>query len=289
MTAAIASAFKLAFAALGLMAALVASPSFAITIDGESRLTEEQVAKKHGLPVAEVKKKFAASGTLECSDHRGPFKVTAQLVGQNDIIVDSATCLKRVGPEQCTFKAHDGERAITRAVQAVAMGEWRCELGANKKAADWAVLKLSSPITTIAPYELGATTDIRASADVMLVAAQSSDFYLGGRLRLNLKTIDDCSIKHTFFLAGRLALLGTNCDTSPGASGGALLARSSAGPPRLLGIGVGHLGKSDLPKRRNAPQDGRFAEGTWSAYAIPLVGEFRDALERAVGGRISQQ
>lgn len=304
MTFLIAARSAVARCAIAAAFTLMATPLFAITIDGESRLTQEQFAKKNGKPLSEVQKTFAATGTLECvaTHRRGRLirrlttRLTAQLTGKNDVIVTAAhgfvdikTCEKKMRPSQCTFKARDGNRSLTREVELVAMGNVRCAAGLPKGDTDWAVLKLSSPIATIAPYELSEPRDIVTGARVLSVSAQSVDFYLDGRNNSNIKTIDDCSIKRSWRLNGTIAMLATDCDVAHGNSGGAMLVGFPSGPQRLLAIVMGGVTTSGGPKLRNKPQDGPYNERTWSTLAVPLAGEFRAALERALGRQPSVQ
>ncbi len=84
-----------AAAALLVAFSIAATPLLAITIDGESRLTQEQFARKNGQSLSDVRKNFAASGTLECRDGRKTYRLTAELVGRNDIIVTAAHAFTR--------------------------------------------------------------------------------------------------------------------------------------------------------------------------------------------------
>jgi hypothetical protein len=56
MTSPIVAGLAVARCAMIAIFTLVATPLLAITINGESRLTEEQFAKKNGKPVSEVRR-----------------------------------------------------------------------------------------------------------------------------------------------------------------------------------------------------------------------------------------
>jgi hypothetical protein len=86
---------------------------------------------------------------------------------------------------------------------------------------------------------------------------------------------------------GVSVMLSTDCDVAPGNSGGAMLVGFSSGQQRLLAIAIGGVTTSGGPKVRNKPQDGAYNERTWSSLAVPLAGEFRAALERALGRPVS--
>ncbi len=276
------------FALLG----FATTPLFAVTINGESRLTQEQFAARNGQSLSGVKSTFAASGRLECKNGRMRYRSTAQLVGRNDIVVTVAhafintdTCRKIVRPDQCTFTTHDGRRSVVRAFDLVAIGQ--CPAPGAKGDADWAVLKLRASIPTVVPYEIGEWSQAADGARVLSVSAQSQDFYLNGALRNEVKTIDDCSIRRVLVsgLSGRLL---TDCDVAPGNSGGALLAKDPSGVHRVLGISIGSTVLGGGKKSRNAPRDAVYQERAWSAHAVALVGPFRHALELATGRPISK-
>jgi hypothetical protein len=78
-------------------------------------------------------------------------------------------------------------------------------------------------------------------------------------------------------------MLETNCDTAQGNSGGALLAAPTLGAPQLLAVTIGFMAKGDRKKSRNAPEDGPYRHANWSCLSLALTGQFRVALEKAIG------
>lgn len=204
-------------------------PSAAILIDGDDRLTPEQYAQANGLSLAQVARRFSATGLVRCGGAVG----TGQLVGANNVLVTAAHMLfapggaPRGSGEGCTFEIDaGGERQRVPILLERAVSGSR-EPYAAPAVRDWAVAPLARPVTEARPYALGPV--MKVPGPVVLVAAART----GG---VESRSLERCSARQVTAQApGGLREVALDCDAEGGTSGSALLSEKGG----LLGVYVG--------------------------------------------------
>ncbi len=257
-----------------------------IAIFGEpDRRTEEAYARENGMTQAEVEKRYAATGMLKC----GPARLTANLVLTNNLILTSAhaffdqkTCRKISNPKSCKFFVRN----------AIGTREFKIKglesIGSNcpnnfEKTDDWAILRLTEDVAGVTPYSIdgkpsGAIDD---NQKVVSINAVNLDLYTSGRKENDeTKTIGNCTARKVYRTDGDPIYFSSDCDNSPGGSGGAIL-RTSDSIPVLTGITRGSTESEDqvkAGKKRGVANSGDFAEAKWAAYHIPIRGKLLNAL-----------
>lgn len=261
-------------------------------IDEDGRMTEEEYARKKGRPLAEVQNRFAATGVLRCEKR----SASAQLTGSDNTITTVAhillgmDCDKKSSPSKCSFSVKRGDKEQSSEIsELVGMG-FKCPTPPKRKN-DWAVLKLKSPMKGVTPYTLPyPDEDVKDGDDVISVAASGRDFDRAdprtGK-KVFTKSIEDCQGRQPYYEDGFEVLFLSNCDSSPGSSGGSIL-RARKRYDVLMGITATN-NETDTQiaqaAKRGTPTAAPYVEGKWATYQIPLSGEFLQVLEKAIGGR----
>ncbi len=225
----------------------------AAVIGKESRRTFVEYAQHYGVPLIALRRRFGASGLLECPGRLA----SAQVVGNRWTIVTSAhNLLDDNGTfpwslDTCVFivTGLDGRTTDHR----VSVRDWRLgtQHPAGNRYQDWAVLSLESPVPDwVEPYIVDnpSVRRIPRRASIVVVAASHDNWR--GRSR-RVASIERCRLRSIRVrINGRRNLMGFDCDTGKGASGAALLVKVHAGY-RLIGLGVG-----ERSRYRGAPYDG---------------------------------
>lgn len=262
------------FAAL----AIGASPAPAAVIGKDSRETFAEYALRTGMPLISLRRRFGASGLLDCPGRLS----SAQVVGNRWTIVTSAhNLLDASGKfpwalDTCVFivTGTDGRAVDYR----ISTKNWR--VGAfrpdRNRYRDWAVLTLEAPVpSSVEPYEVvnPRTHPVPRRGAITVVAASHDNW---PRRSKRVASIEDCRLRPIRLkINGRRNLMGFDCDTGKGASGAALLVRWRAGY-RLIGLGVG-----ERSRRRGAPYH---SERHFNA-AVPLDRRLYDAIRAVERGR----
>jgi hypothetical protein len=263
-------------------------------IDDADRRTEADYAREHGEPVEAVKKRFAATGSINCA--AGRVFGSAQLTIRNDIITTSAhalleprTCQKKAEPADCVFSVQStGRERTIRIKSKIASGfdGMNCpQLAAD----DWLILKLAEPVSDITPYQVDTAAIRRLGEGLTVVAVgRSIDFrtvsYRDGRPAFNFpKHIGDCQIKQIPMDRPLPWKFGTNCDSAGFSSGGSLLSGSN-GQDFLVAIHRGSNetdAQADEAMRSGRQNQGPFDAQKWNSTYVAITGEFYDALMKA--------
>jgi hypothetical protein len=229
------------------------SPVGAAVIGKESRRTFAGYAQRHDVPLIALRRRFGASGLLDCPGRLA----SAQVVGNRWTIVTSAhNLLDDNGAfawslDTCVLivTGIDGRTTDHR----VSVRDWRLgtQFPAGNRYQDWAVLTLESPVSaSVEPYivENPAAHPVPRRGPITVIAASHDNWRRRSR---RVASIERCRLRRiTVRINGRRNLLGFDCDTGKGASGAALLVRARAGY-RLIGLGVG-----ERNRRRGAAYDG---------------------------------
>lgn len=254
--------------------AVGASPASAAVIGKDSRETFADYAHRTGIPLIALRRRFGASGLLDCPGRLS----SAQVVGNRQTIVTSAHNLlddKGKFPwalDTCVFivTGIDGRTVDYR----VSTKNWRVGTFRpdRNRYQDWAVLSLEAPVPrSVEPYQIENPRrhPVPRYGAVTVIAASHDNW---PRRSKRVASIEDCRL-HTIRLKinGRRNLMGFDCDTGKGASGAALLVRQRSGY-RLIGLAVG-----ERSRNRGAGYD---SLRHFNA-AVPLHGRIYDAI-RAV-------
>ena len=264
-----------------------------LVIDEPDRLTEEEFAREHGRRLAEVQKRYAASGRLAC---KGWFPVSAQLTLRNNLVATAAhividkntTCHQYKALDDCEFIVAIGDRKRRSRIKKIIATGWGAECP-HDTTGDWLIAELESPIEGIEPYSLGAVEEIRPGKAITDVHATNADLYwkdASGHYHYP-KTIGLGEIKDVYTVGWYNGVMpdyiSTNADSALGASGGAVLDDFGA-HPLLLGVQVAstetepELGRAIV---HGKPNRCSYERMTCASYSVPVAGYFRDALLKA--------
>ncbi len=265
----------LVLAALALVVLVLGARSApAAVIGNDSRETFADYAHRTGIPLISLRRRFSASGLLDCPGRLS----SAQVVGNRWTIVTSAHNLlddKGKFPwalDTCVFivTGIDGRTVDYR----VSTKNWRVgtfhpDRDRNR---DWAVLSLEAPVPpTVEPYQIEnpLTHPVPRRGAITVIAASHDNW---PRRSKRVASIEDCRLRTIRLkINGRRNLMGFDCDTGKGASGAALLVRARSGY-RLIGLAVG--------ERSRRPGDGYDSLSHFNA-AVPLHRRLYNAI-RAV-------
>lgn len=232
---------------------LLPAAGSAAVIGKESRETFAGRAQRTGVSPLVLRRRFGASGLLECPGRLS----SAQVVGDRWTILTSAhNILDDKGRfpwalDTCVFVVTglDGRTVEYR----VSAKNWR--IGTRRpdrnRYQDWAVLTLEVPVeATVEPYSVedpGSHPVPRRGA-VTVIAASHDNW---PRRSKRVASIENCRLRSIRLkINGRRNLMGFDCDTGKGASGAALLIRQRSGY-RIVGLAVG-----ERSRRPGAAYDG---------------------------------
>lgn len=272
------------------------APSIAAVIDEDGRMTEAQYAKKKRVPLAAVQNRFSATGVLICSGWRG----SAQLTGAPNIITTSAhmfrdndSCNVVTTPDSCEFSIKVGTTESRYKVQSLVGTGSPCPFHPPFIAEDWAILKLKKSVEGVTPYALPNDGNFgENSRSILAISARQKDFMrpsnsAGERFP---KSIEECESKGAIREAGKPLHFQSNCDFSPGGSGGSILV-SDGGTDTLIGIHVSNdetKESLDAALAKKSVNRGAFISNEWASYYAPLTGAFLDALRKAVSDSVNK-
>ena len=262
--------------------AAVNAPLKVNQVDEADRKTAKDYAAAHNATEDEIKHRYAATGDLDCGNGKSQANVT--LVG--DVITTSAHSLgggkKCVDPKKtpkCSFTVEiDGQKA-TYETSALVDSGWTCGYpDITTPGTDWAVLRLNKKVDPkIKPYAIDRDYELKMKTNSPVVAVgKSADFPDAKALDLfeHPRHYGDCQTKQP---VGTGVL--TNCDISPGDSGGALV---TPGPnPTLVGVHMQEvIGGTGCPKANWAKHTGAYSM-CWATMSGLVNGDFATAVERA--------
>lgn len=245
-----------------------------IAVFGEAdRRTEEDYATENKIDLDIVRKRFGATGAIDCNGAKG----SAQLTIKNNIITTVAHALK--DPNKCitwakatdckfTIRSHGRNREI-KVKKSFATGFDHVECP-HLLADDWAVFQLAEPVDDVEPYQVdpAAIKGVHKNQDVVAVG-RSIDFMNGK------KHVGNCKIGDTFQYKFK-----TECDAAEMTSGGSLL-NGNMDHPLLLGIFVS---SSETEEQLNAAlkagkvNSGPYNGETWRSQTLAIQGDFYSAL-----------
>ena len=263
--------------------AAVNAPLKVNQVDEADRRTAKDYAAEHNTTEEEIKRRYAATGDLNC----GGGKSQANVVLVGDVIATSAhslgggpkKCVDPNKPVKCTFITEvDGVKAEYETTALIDSG-WTCGYpDVFHPGSDWAVLKLNKKVDPrIKPYGIDPKIRLRTPLDTKIVSVgKSSDFpdAKAQDLFQHPRHYGDCQTKQP---VGSGIL--TNCDVSPGASGGAVL---TPGPdPILIATNASNIyGGTDCPKPNFAKKKGAYSM-CWASKSEFVTTDYAAALQKA--------
>lgn len=258
-----------------------------MNIDEADRRTEENFAAENNMTIQEVQKRYGPTGLIDCPNEYG----SANVVMSGNVIISvshifhSSDCKSVESPMNCRFETTVGGEKQSFKIKKVHAWGRQCPTP-KTSTNDWVVMILDREVPNVSPYEVNEETagNIRIGKNVTAVSAKNLDIWDGAGKRFTGKTIGKCKTKQLYSSTGtKTTLVGTNCDLSKGASGGALL-DDRGDRPALMGIAEG--GSETERQLREAirnkkPNSGPFDEDKWASGYIPVQDEMLKAIQSA--------
>ena len=269
---------------LGNLAA-VNQPLRVSQVDDADRRTAEEYAKEHGTTENEIKQRYAATGDLDCGHSKSQANVT--LVG--NVITTTAhsisgndKCIDVTKKPNCTLTLEiGGKKTQYKTTEISASGKDCKSLNKSKNGLDWAVLKLDRMVDShIKPYSIDRDFSLTMKPDTQVTAIGKSIDWPNTKdkdLFLHPKHYGDCLTKQPLSSA-----VETNCDVSPGTSGGAFVKRGGTDPV-LVGVMTSTIYGGDLcpsPPTRTK-RTGPYVKFCWSNSATLVDARFADSVIKA--------
>ncbi len=228
-----------------------------------SRRTVEEFAGEQKLDASDLRRKFAASGLIRCGHAHG----AGQLTLTDDLLTTAAHVFfdedGALRAKTCTFiNEIDGHEVTTKIdLSSIVAGSKNPYAVAGVH--DWAVARLTRPVTGAQPYGLAGTES--PNMPVEFVARGQVDWRKGREM-----SMEKCAL-HDQLSAGEEGTreFSFDCETGDGGSGGALIV-GEKGDPLVGAILVGW--RSNNPSHL-AP----FSPGHYN-FAVTIEGAFKKAV-----------
>jgi V8-like Glu-specific endopeptidase len=218
---------------------LFSGQAFADRIGHENRKSIDDYAKSHKISGADARGMYGATGRIMC-----PFgESSAFLVDKSNIVVTARHVLYpetaqhsyagHMQINRCGFEVSvDGKTSKWHKVNVTSFVYPEEKQRSFNDRFDWVVMKLSEPVTEVAPYRLPSAA-AHAGEAVTMATIRQKDFTPDD---WNTRIIEDCKVKNLKRIDGVAAAgLFTDCSASPGASGGALTRK---GPDGIEVVGI---------------------------------------------------
>jgi hypothetical protein len=230
-----------------------------------SRRSVEDFAAEHKLSATELRRKFSASGLIECGAAHG----AGQLTLTDDLVTTAAHVFydEKGAPraKTCFFVIEADGKQIRTPIDLRSIVAGSTNPYAIEAVHDWAVARLTHPVDGVTPY--GLADAAMPNTPVEFVARGHIDWGEGRRL-----SMEKC-VLHDQLSAGAEGTreFSFDCETGDGASGGAVLL--GAHEPTIGAILVGW--RSNKPFR-SAP----FSRTHYN-FAVTIEGAFKKAVVAA--------
>ncbi|WP_374306163.1 trypsin-like peptidase domain-containing protein [Methylocella sp.] len=234
-----------------------------VTFGRDSRRSLEEAAAAQNAPVAELRRKFAASGLIECGGAHG----AGQLTLTDDLVTTAAHVFfdEQGVPraKTCVFVNEVEGREIRTPVEMGSIVAGSRDPYAVAAVHDWAVARLARPLTGVTPY--GLASGQAPGASVAFVARGHIDWGEGRRL-----SFEKCGFKDQLSVGEEgTREFSFDCETGDGASGGAVIF-GDKGEPLVGAVLVGW--------RSNKPFRAAPFSPTHYNFAVTIEGAFRKAV-----------
>lgn len=218
---------------------LFSGQAFADRIGHENRKSIDDYATAHKLTGDDVRRTYGATGRIMC-----PFGgSSAFLVDKSNIVVTARHVLfpeksmnsyaAHMQINRCGFEVSvDGKTSKWHKVNVSSFVYPEEKQRSFNDRFDWVVMKLSEPVTEVAPYRLPSVA-AHAGETITMATIRQKDFKPDD---WNTRIIEDCKVRGLKRIDGVAAAgLFTDCSASPGASGGALTRK---GPDGIEVVGI---------------------------------------------------
>ncbi|WP_026608130.1 trypsin-like serine protease [Methylocapsa acidiphila] len=230
-----------------------------------SRRSVEDFAAEQKLDAVELRRKFTASGLIECGAAHG----AGQLTLTDDIVTTAAHVFfdERGAPRArtCFFVIESDGKQIRTPIDSGSIVAGSTNPYAIEAVHDWAVARLKHPVDGVTPYGLAEAE--RPNMPVEFVARGHIDWGEGRRL-----SMEKCALRDQLTVGAEgTREFSFDCETGDGASGGAVIIGS--GDPVVGAILVGW--RSNKPFR-SAP-----FSTTHYNFAVTIEGAFKKAVMAA--------
>lgn len=258
-----------------------AAPFFAQPLDGDSpaftgarlhkvvvfgrnsRRTVEEFASDQKLDASNLRRKFAASGLIQCGAAHG----AGQLTLTDDLVTTAAHVFFNedgaLRAKTCTFVNEVEGRQVRTQIDSSSIVAGNKNPYAAAAVHDWAVARLTRPVKGATPYGLAGAES--PNAPVEFVARGHIDWGKGRDL-----SMEKCAL-HDQLSVGEEGTreFSFDCETGDGASGGALIV-GEKGDPLVGAILVGW--------RSNKPFQSAPFSPTHYNFAVTIEGAFKGAI-----------
>lgn len=229
----------------------------------DERRTEQQFARQRNMTLGAVQNRYAASGAITCRGFgtgrrkRSIVYASGQLTARNDIITTTAHTIigrdaRPLGNlENCDFETTINGRKVRSSLTRDYFSGFRDPNDANFAGFDWAVIRLKDPLP-VEPYPVvdDLTPLFRWLEVANVTKVANFNFDNWGISRARTKSLAECVIKPEIVAwSSGVRGIRTDCDISPGNSGGAVLSELS-GRPALIGIMVGTTATSFKQRKK---------------------------------------
>ncbi len=226
-------------------------------------------ALQHKLDPAELTRNHVASGLIQCGNAHG----AGQLTLSNDVITTAAHVFfdENGAPRStsCSFNVtiEGRENQVQVDLASIVAGS-KNPYDADV-AHDWAVARLTRPMSGVRPYGLASLADIHEEQPITFVARGHIDW--GDAKKLSMQ---DCML-HKKISAGEEGTreFSFDCDTGDGASGGAV----------MFDRDYARVGAILVGWRSNQPFKAIPFSPTHYNFAVTMEGAFREAIFAAAG------
>jgi len=239
-----------ALAAIAAVVAFWLTPSFANVIDGrDDRGALTALGPSLGLSAAEIVRIRAVSGNVACLSPQPQIASGALFITNRQILTAAHVFFNGAAREtKCFFRAQNADATwvplLTDSASA-RFGSPAPKPGSNN---DWAVVRLQAPIAGVKPFSVDRAP--RAVGDRLIVLSAHPQGFDG--LDPSIPVVEGCAIRRVPKSIEATTFYRTDCDASPGASGGMHLFRGEHGALAFRGMTIS-TGPSDDPALKGAP------------------------------------
>lgn len=239
----------------------------------DSRRDVDEFAAENKLDSNDLRRKFTASGLIECgvAHGAGQLTVTDDLVTTAAHVFFDETGVPRA--KTCFFVIESGGKAVRVPIDLTSIVAGSKNPYAIAAVHDWAVARLMRPIHGVQPYRLADSTKPRMPVE--FVARGHIDWGDGRKL-----SVEKCMLHDQLSVGSEgTREFSFDCETGDGASGGAVMVRGDE--PAIGAILVGW--------RSNKPFGAAPFSKTHYNFAVTIEGAFRKAVVAAASKIVVSQ
>jgi len=237
-----------------------------VVFGADQRATIEAFALRRRLDPATLRRRYAATGVVDCGRAHG----AGQLTLSDDVVTTAAHVFYdrngalRGDSAHCHFVVQAGGQSISTAIEVGGLIAGSTNPYNDSPARDWAVAKLARPLREAEPYALAPLARLRPQAPALFVASGAIDWRAGQQTSMQA-----CRLRNAL----EIGVEGTrefsfDCAAGIGASGSGLFDRDGGG---LMAVFVGF--------RSVAPDRPLPFSAQHYNFAVTVEGAFRRAVQ----------